>query len=57
MDLLPDLNVEHSETNSTVENDVNEFIKYLQYLRIEGSGNLLIGHVNINSIRNKVDML
>ena len=57
MDLLPDLNVEHSETNSTVENDVNEFIKYLQYLRIEASGNLLIGHVNINSIRNKVDML
>ena len=57
MDLLPDLNVEHSETNSTVENDVNEFIEYLQYLRIEASGNLLIGHVNINSIRNKVDML
>ena len=57
MDLLPDLNVEHSETNSTVENDVNEFIEYLQYLRIEASGNLLIGHGNINSIRNKVDML
>ena len=57
MDLLPDLNVEHSETNSTVENDVNEFIEYLQCLRIEASGNLLIGHVNINSIRNKVDML
>ena len=57
IDLLPDLNVENSETNSTVENGVNEFIEYLQNLRIETSGNLLIGHFNINSIRNKVDML
>ena len=57
IDLLPDLNVENSETNSTVENGVNEFIEYLHNLRIETSGNLLIGHVNINSIRNKVDML
>ena len=57
IDLLPDLNVENSETNSTVENGVNEFIEYLQNLRIETSGNLLIGHFKINSIRNKVDML
>ena len=57
IDLLHDLNVENSETNSTVENGVNEFNEYLQNLRIETSGNLLIGHLNINSIRNKVDML
>ena len=57
IDLLPDLNVENSETNSTVENGVNEFIEYLQNLRIETSGNFLIGHFKINSIRNKVDML
>ena len=57
IDLLPDLNVENSETNSTVENGVNEFIEYLQNLRIETSGNLVIGHSNINFIRNKVDML
>ena len=57
IDLLPGLNVENSETNSTVENGVNEFIKYLQNLRIETYGALLIGHLNINSIRNKVDIL
>ena len=57
IDILPDLNVENSETNSTVENGVDEFIKYLQNLRIKTSGNLLIGHLNINSIRNKVNML
>ena len=57
IDLLPDLNVENSKTNSTVENGVNEFIEYLQNLRIETSGNLLIGHLIINSIRNKVGML
>ena len=57
IDFLPDLNVENSETNSTVENGVNEFIEYLQNLRSETSGNLLIGHLNINSIRNKVEML
>ena len=57
IDLLPDVNVENSETNSTLENGVNEFIEYLPNLRIETSGNLLIGHLNINSIRNKVDML
>ena len=55
--LLPELNVENSETNSTVENGVNEFIEYLQNLRIETSGNLLVGHLNINYIRNKFDML
>ena len=47
IDLLPDLNVENSETNSTVENGVNEFIEYLQNLRTETSGNLVIGHVII----------
>ena len=57
IDLLPDLNIENSETNSTVENGVNEFIEYLQNLRIETSENLLIGHLNINSIRNRVNML
>ena len=57
IDLLPDLNVENSETNSTVEVGFNEFIEYLRNLRIEISGNFLIGHLNINSIRNKVDML
>ena len=56
-DLLPGLNVENSEANSTVENGANEFIEYLQNLRTETSGNLLIGHLNRNSIRNKVDML
>ena len=55
IDLLPDINVENSY--STVENGVNGFIEYLQNLRIETSGNLLIGHLNINSIRNKVNML
>ena len=55
--LLPELNVENSETNSTVENGVNEFIEYLQNLRIETSGKLLVGHLNINYIRNKFDML
>ena len=55
--LLPELNVENSETNSTVENGVNEFIEYLQNLRIKTSGNLLVGHLNINYIRNKFDML
>ena len=49
--------VENSETNSTVENGVNKFIEYLQNLSIETSGILLIGHLNINSSRNKVDML
>ena len=57
IDLLPDLNVENSEANSTVENGANEFIEYLQNLRIEASGNLLIGHLKINYIRNKVHML
>ena len=57
IDLLPDLNVENPEANSAVENGANEFIEYLQNLRIETSGNFLIGHLNINSIRNKVDML
>ena len=57
IDLLPDLNVGNSKANSTVENGVNEFIEYLQNIRIETSGNLLIGHLNINFIRNKVDML
>ena len=57
IDLLPDLNFENSKTNSTAENGVNEFIEYMQNLRIETFGNLLIGHVNINSIRNKADML
>ena len=57
IDLLPDLNIKNSETNNTVENGVNEFIEYLQNLRIETSGNFLIGHFKINSIRNKVDML
>ena len=56
-DLLPSLNAENSEANSTVENGANEFIEYLQNLRTETSGNLLIGHLNRNSIRNKVDML
>ena len=49
--------VENSETNSIVENGVNKFIEYLQNLSIETSGILLIGHLNINSSRNKVDML
>ena len=57
IDLLPDLNVENFKTNSTVDNCFNEFIKYLQNLRIETSGNLLEGHLNLNSIRNEVDML
>ena len=57
IDLLPDLNVENCEADSAVENGANEFIEYLQNLRIETSGNFLIGHLNINSIRNKVDML
>ena len=35
----------------------NEFIEYLQNLRIENSGNRLIRHLNINSFRKKVDML
>ena len=56
-DLLPDLNVVNSEANSTVENGANEFIEYLQNLRIETSGGILIGNLNINSIRNKVDIL
>ena len=43
--------------NSAVDDGINEFIEYLQNLRIETSGNLLIGHLNINSIRNKIDML
>ena len=43
--------------NSAVDNDINEFIEYLQDLRIENSGSLLIGHLNINSIRSKVDLL
>ena len=57
IDLLPNLNIKNSETNSTVENGVNESIEYLQNLRIETSGNLLIGHLNLNSFRNKVGML
>ena len=57
IDLLPDLSVENSEANSTVKNGANEFIEYLQNLRTETSGNLLIGNLNRNSIRNKVDML
>ena len=35
----------------------NEFIEYLQNLRIRNSGNRLIRHLNINSIRKKVDVL
>ena len=35
----------------------NEFIEYLQNLRIGNSGNRLIRHLNINSFRKKVDML
>ena len=35
----------------------NEFIEYLQNLRIGNSGNRLIRHLNINSIRKKVDNL
>ena len=35
----------------------NEFIEYLQNLRIGNSGNRLIRHLNINSIRKKVDVL
>ena len=54
---LLDLNVENSENNCGVDNGINEFIEYLQNLRIETSGNLLIGHLNVNSIRNNVDML
>ena len=42
--LLPHLNVENSEANSTVENGANEFIEYLQNLRIETSGNLSFEH-------------
>ena len=57
IDLLPDLNVENSEANSTVENGANDFIEYLQNLRIETSGSLLIGHLKINYIRNKIHML
>ena len=64
IDLLPDLNVENSfsvvlfaETNSTIENVVNEFMEYLQNLRNETSNNILKGHLNRNSTRNKVDML
>ena len=44
-------------SDSTVDNDIHKFIEYLQNLRIENFGNLLIGHLNINSIKNKVDML
>ena len=35
----------------------NEFIEYLQNLRIRNSGNRLIRQLNINSIRKKVDVL
>ena len=44
IDLLPDLNVVNSETNSTVENGADEFIEYLKNLRIETSGNLSFEH-------------
>ena len=43
--------------NRAVDNDISEFTEYLQNLRIENSRNLLTGHMNINSIRSKVDML
>ena len=40
-----------------MDNDISEFTEYLQNLRIENSRNLLTGHMKINSIRSKVDML
>ena len=52
--LLPNLNTENSKKDSAVDNGINEFIEYLQNLRNETSGNLLIVHLNINSIKNKV---
>lgn len=54
---LTDLNIGNAKKDSPVDNGTTEFIEYLENLRIESSGNLLIGHLNMNSIRNKVSML
>ena len=55
--ILPNLILRNSEKDSTVDNDINEFIEYLYDPRIENSRTLIISNLNINSIRNKVDML
>ena len=55
--ILPNLILKISKKDSTVDNDINEFIEYLYNLRIENCRTLIIGNLNINSIRNKVDML
>ena len=55
--ILPNLILKNSEKDSTVDNDINEFIEYLYDPRIENSRTLIISNLNINSIRNKVDML
>ena len=54
---LTDLNIGNAKKDSPVDNGTTEFIEYLENLRIESSGNLLIGHLNMNSIRNRVSML
>ena len=51
INLLPDPNTDTSKIDSTVDNDINEFIEYLQNLRIENTGDLLIGYLNIHAIR------
>ena len=55
--IFPNLIVKNSEKDSTVDNDINEFIEYLYDPRIENSRTLIISNLSINSIRNKVDML
>ena len=48
-----DLNVD--STRVTEENEIHDFISDLRTQRLKNARNILLGHVNINSIRNKFE--
>ena len=48
-----DLNVD--STRVTEENEIHDFISDLRTQRLQNARNILLGHVNINSIRNKFE--